>query len=165
MHSSSLKQSSGKGGSNVTFRKLSYEDLPVLTALIKVYEEVFEMKDFRMPSAGHLQSLLEKEHIIFFVALSGSQVIGGLTAYVLPSVYFESSEVYVYDLAVKTEYQRKGAGRTLIDELKTYCRNLGSKEIFVQADLEDQHAIDFYRATGGISEDVIHFSYGLHLTH
>jgi ribosomal protein S18 acetylase RimI-like enzyme len=152
---------SKQGLGNITFRKLSREDLPALTALISVYEEVFEMKNFRIPSARYLQSLLEKEYIIFSVALSGSEVVGGLTAHILPSVYFESGEVYVYDLAVRTEYQRTGIGRTLISELKMYCRNLGSKEIFVQADLEDQHAIDFYRATGGCSEDVIHFSYGL----
>ena len=157
----SSKQNSGKRSSRIGFRKLTNKDLPVLTALVRIYEEVFEMKEFAMPPSSHLQSLLEKDQLIFFVALSDHQVIGGLTAYILPSVYSESSEVYVYDLAVRTEYQRTGIGRKLIDELKTYCRLLGSKEIFVQADLEDQHAIDFYRATGGQSENVIHFSYVL----
>jgi ribosomal protein S18 acetylase RimI-like enzyme len=131
-----------------------------LKALVRLYAEVFETQSFTMPSAGYLQALLEKEHVMFFTALSGGEVVGGLTAYVLPSVYFEKSEIYIYDLAVATEYQRKGIGRQLINALKEYCKEAG-REIFVQADIEDQHAIDFYKATGGRSEDVIHFSYDL----
>ena len=143
------------------YKKLKIEDLGYLTELIKVYEEVFEMKNFTLPTAQYLQSLLEKETVIFYVAVIDKKVVGGLTAHVLPSTYFTSSEVYIYDLAVETEFQRKGIGRHLIKSLKEYCVSLGLKEVFVQADLEDRHAIDFYRATGGIAESVVHFSYKL----
>ena len=145
----------------IEYKKLETEDLSRLTQLIKVYEEVFEMEDFTLPAAQYLQSLLEKETVIFYVAMIDKKVVGGLTAHVLPSTYFPSSEVYIYDLAVETEFQRKGIGRQLINSLKEYCASLGLKEVFVQADLEDQHALDFYRATGGIAESVVHFSYEL----
>ncbi len=32
---------------------------------------------------------------------------------------------------------------------------------FVQADLVDDYALDFYRSTGGMGGDVVHFSYPL----
>ena len=143
------------------YKKLEIEDLSRLTELIKVYEETFEMEDFTLPAAQYLQSLLEKETVIFYVAIIDNRVVGGLTAHVLPSTYFPSSEVYIYDLAVRTEFQRKGIGRQLINSLKEYCANLRLKEVFVQADLEDRHALDFYQATGGIAESVVHFSYEL----
>ena len=145
----------------IEYKKLEIGDLRCLTELIKVYEEVFEMEDFTLPAAQYLQSLLEKETVIFYVAMIDKRVVGGLTAHVLASTYFSSSEVYIYDLAVQTEFQRKGIGRQLINSLKEYCANLHLKEVFVQADLEDRHAIDFYRATGGIAESVVHFSYAL----
>ena len=145
----------------IEYKKLEIGDLDRLTELIKVYEKVFEMEDFILPDAEYLQSLLEKETVIFYVAMIDNEVVGGLTAHVLPSTYFPSSEVYIYDLAVETEFQRKGIGRQLINSLKEYCANLRLKEVFVQADLEDQHAIDFYQATGGIAESVVHFSYEL----
>jgi ribosomal protein S18 acetylase RimI-like enzyme len=126
-----------------------------------LYEEVFEMTDFKMPPAAYLQTLLEKEHIIFYVALADEEVIGGLTAYVLNSVYFAAAEIYIYDLAIEKAHQRRGIGTRLIAELKNYCAQLGHKEVFVQADLEDQHAVDFYHKTGGLPENVIHFSYAL----
>lgn len=143
------------------YKKLEIGDLGYLTELIKLYEEVFEMEDFTLPDAQYLQSLLEKEAVIFYVAIIDNKVVGGLTAHILPSTYFPSSEVYIYDLAVQTEFQRRGIGRQLINSLKEYCSSLRLKEVFVQADLEDQHALDFYQATGGIAESVVHFSYEL----
>ena len=143
----------------IEYKKLETGDLICLTELVKVYEKVFEMENFSLPDARYLQSLLEKENVIFYAAIIDKKVVGGLTAHVLPSTYFPSSEVYIYDLAVETEFQRKGIGRQLINSLKEYCAGLRLKEIFVQADLEDRHALDFYRATGGIAESVVHFSY------
>lgn len=145
----------------IEYKKLETEDLGHLTKLIKVYEEVFEMENFTLPTAQYLQSLLEKETVIFYVAMIDKKVFGGLTAHVLPSTYFLSSEVYIYDLAVETEFQRKGIGRQLTSSLKEYSASLQLKGVFVQADLEDQHAIDFYQATGGIAESVVPFSYEL----
>lgn len=145
----------------IEYKKLGIGDLGGLTELINLYENVFEMAHFILPDAEYLQSLLEKESVIFYVAMIDKRIVGGLTAHILPSTYFPSSEVYLYDLAVETRFQRKGIGRQLINSLKEYCAGLGLKEVFVQADLEDQHALDFYQATGGIAESVVHFSYEL----
>ncbi len=146
---------------NFQYRKLTDKDLVHFVALIKVFEDVFGLKNFKIPGPDYLQSLLEKDNIIIYVALLDNVVVAGLTAHILPSGYFESSEVYVYDLAVETAMQRKGIGKNLISLLKDYCAGLGYREIFVQADVADLHAIDFYKATGGIAESVIHFSYQL----
>ena len=119
------------------------------------------MENFKIPAEKHLEGLLEKEDFMVFVALSGKQVVGGLTAYTLRPYYTEFPQVYIYDLAVKTEFQRQGIGKKLMAGIIDFCKVEGMDEIFVQADREDGHAIDFYRSTGGIPEDVIHFSYPL----
>jgi aminoglycoside 3-N-acetyltransferase I len=86
-------------------------------------------------------------------------VVGGLTAHILPSYYSSSSEVYLYDLAVKTSFQRKGIGKKLLLALTAYCRENNYKAFFVQADEADSHALEFYSATGGSPEKVVHFNY------
>jgi ribosomal protein S18 acetylase RimI-like enzyme len=144
---------------NYTLKKLSNLDSRDFIALLRVFEEAFEMEDFIVPDEKYLQSILSKSDFMVFVISSASQIIGGLTAYHLHSYYEQSSEIYIYDLAIKPEYQRKGYGKILIDYLKKYCKTNGIEEIFVQADLEDAHAIDFYHTTGGKAADVIHFSY------
>ena len=154
----------------INYEKLTPQDLPLLKELIKIFEEVFEMEDFIVPNDAHLQSLLENESMIFFVATLENKslveneeikVLGGLRGYILPSLYYASSEMYLYDLGVNPKFQRQGIGTKLMEKLKEFSKNLGYKELFVQADLEDNHAIDFYKKTGGQAADVIHFSYEL----
>ncbi len=146
---------------DVQIKKLSTGDLDQFTALINVFEEVFEMENFLTPDQDYLENLLKNQNFMVYVAVFDERVIGGLTAYVLPSYYVQSSEVYIYDLAVDTPFQRKGTGRKLIDAIKADCQALGLKEVFIQAEKIDQHAVDFYHATGGKSADVVHFSYPL----
>jgi aminoglycoside 3-N-acetyltransferase I len=79
---------------------------------------------------------------------------------VLDQYYSTKPLAYLYDLAVLTEYQRKGVGRKLIEFTNNYCRQEGFKEVFVQADKMDDYALDFYRSTNPtLEEQVVHFSY------
>lgn len=144
---------------NITLKKLSNLDSKDFIALLKIFEEAFEMENFVVPNEKYLQNILNKTDFMVFVVLLENQVIGGLTAYHLQSYYEQSSEIYIYDLAITTEHQRKGYGKMLISYLKDYCKTNDIEEIFVQAAAEDTHAIDFYHKTAGIAADVIHFSY------
>ena len=140
---------------------LTPADYPLLSELLDVYKEVFGLAEYVKPPADYLQQVLENPVVQFWVARYEGEVIGGLTAYVMPSVYFPAEEVYLYDLAVRASYQRQGVGMLLLQGLKDYCSRSGVKEIFVQADLPDKHAIDFYLKNGGVPEDVIHFSFAI----
>jgi aminoglycoside 3-N-acetyltransferase I len=134
-------------------------DLVAFSELIKLFETVFEWENFRMPEKDYLQNLLTQKNFFVFVAFHEQNVIGGLTAYELPSYYKQSSEIYLYDLAVKTEFQRKGIGRALLEALGHFCNEQNYTGFFVQADIEDQHALDFYQSTGGQASEVIHYTY------
>jgi len=86
--------------------------------------------------------------------------VGGLTGYRLDPYYSEKPLAYIYDLAVKKERQRQGIGKKLIEEVTQYFANEGFEEVFVQADKEDDYALDFYRSTVPTEEeDVSHFYY------
>jgi aminoglycoside 3-N-acetyltransferase I len=141
--------------------KLGKEDTNRFASLIFIFEDAFEMKNFQAPQPDYLRALLAQPQFIVYVAIDGGIVVGGLIAHILPSYYSRPPEVYIYDLAVKRGHQRKGIGKMLIAHIKNDCENAGMQEIFVQANIEDSHAIDFYRLTGGIPEPVIHFSYPL----
>jgi GNAT superfamily N-acetyltransferase len=146
---------------SVKVKRLYKKDLDKFLALIRVFEEVFEMKGFKMPSEKYLQTLLAKDSFFAFVALLEEKVVGGLTAYTLQQYYSERPLVYIYDLAVLSHYQRQGIGKLLMEEITAFCKGSGIEEVFVQADQVDQHAVEFYQATGGIAEQVVHFYYPL----
>lgn len=145
----------------IRIEKLNLDDIIKFLKCIKMFEDVFEMQNFCMPSTIHLAELLKKEDFFVFVALDNDQVVGGLTSYILRQYYSEKTLIYIFDLAVKREYQRKGIGKKLIEANNAYSKSLNAEVVMVQADVADDHAIEFYRSTGAKGEDVIHFDYTL----
>ena len=139
-------------------RKLNKQDREPLLQLRKLYNEVFETESDNT-SFVYIDNLLKDERILFLVAEQDNQIIGGLTAHILPSLYTEKPEVFIYDIAVKQNLQRKGIGKKLIDYLLDFCSQQGYKEIFVPALTEDTHACNFYKKSGGEEEDIKHYSF------
>lgn len=140
-------------------RQLTYKDLPAFKSLIGLFNMVFEEESSTYASDAHLLKLLESKSFVAMAAVSADEVVGGLTAYELPLYYADRSEILLYDMAVKPGYQRMGIGSGLIKNLKGYCARNGIEEFFVMAHEEDEHATEFYRATGGKSEKVVNFLY------
>ena len=143
----------------VDVRKLRSSDTDKLKELLLLFSDVFGQTAFSMPADAHLQKMLGNPQHLVFTAWRQGVLAGGATAYVLPEFETEGSLVYLYDLAVKTELQRKGIGQQLIAGMKAYCRQQGFAELFVQADEADGYAVDFYRKTGGEELRAVQFSY------
>jgi aminoglycoside 3-N-acetyltransferase I len=144
--------------SSFQVKRLTKEYLADFQALIHLFNEVFE-EESKMGSEAHLLNLLSSRNFIVLVALIKDEVVGGLTAYELPMYYSDGSEIFLYDLAVKAEHQRKGIGKGLLQALKDHGMKNEIKGFFVMAHAEDEHAIEFYRSTGGKGEKVINFVY------
>ena len=141
---------------------LQSHNLDELKELILLFEDVFEMKNFKLPDETHLRKLLAKENFFAVVAKTNDKIIGGLTIYILDQYYSHKPLAYIYDLAVLTNYQRKGVGKSLIAFTNNFCKQKGFEEVFVQADKVDDYAIDFYRTTKPTNEEqVVHFYYTL----
>lgn len=141
---------------------LSHQDIDDFVALIAVFAEVFEMKNFVKPNIDYLKNILTKPNFITVVAKKGNSVVGGLTVYILDQYYANKPLAYIYDLAVLKQFQRHGIGKALIKYLTDHCKENDFEEVFVQADRIDSYALDFYRSTKPTNEeDVIHFYYSL----
>src|SRR5690554_51064 len=141
---------------------LAVKNIDDFIELLMVYVKVFEMKNFKLPDTNYLKNLLAQDYFIAVVAKENNKIVGGLTIYVLQQYYSTQPLAYIYDLAVLTEYQRKGIGKKIMNFVTDYCRDKGFEEVYVQADKVDAHAIDFYRKTNPTAEEaVVQFSYHL----
>jgi aminoglycoside 3-N-acetyltransferase I len=146
---------------NVEIYQLGQHDTRSFTKLLTLFAEVFEMERFAPPTEEHLEYVLSKENFLAFTASVSDQIVGGVTCYILDQYYNTSSYIYIFDLAVHPQYQRMGFGRRLLQAVIERGKSLGAEEVFVQADDVDIHALEFYRASGGLAEKVTHFTYSL----
>lgn len=110
----------------------------------------------KKPTVRYLSKLIAKPHFIAIVAIDKNQVVGGLVAYVLEKFEQQRSEIYIYDLAVKKSFRRKGIATNLIRELQKIGKKLGAYVIFVQADKVDKPAVALYSSLG-VKESPYHF--------
>ncbi|MGC3947211.1 MAG: GNAT family N-acetyltransferase [Chryseolinea sp.] len=141
--------------------KIESPDTTSFRRLLEIFADVFGMADFHHPSDEHLERVLQDESFFTFVASISDAIVGGITCYVLSPYYSTAPYVYIFDLAVLPQFQRLGFGNRLVQAVIQHSRKLGAEEVFVQADDIDEHALAFYRAIGGISAKVTHFTYPL----
>ncbi|MEX1014790.1 MAG: hypothetical protein WDZ80_06550 [Candidatus Paceibacterota bacterium] len=61
---------------NLFIKKLSPLEVEQFQALIQVFEKVFEMKNFQLPSLDHLRRILQIPGFMVFVAEKEGKVLG-----------------------------------------------------------------------------------------
>jgi aminoglycoside 3-N-acetyltransferase I len=129
-------------------KRLTLDDRDAARALFAVMAEVFGEESEEL-SDGYVDRLLVQENFWALAAFVGDRIVGGLTAHTVPMTRAESSEIMIYDVAVRTDHQRQGVGRQLITDLRALASAAGVSALFVPVDSEDAHALDFYRSLGG----------------
>jgi aminoglycoside 3-N-acetyltransferase I len=139
-------------------QRLTPGDRDRARTLFTLIANVFEVGSGEL-SDDYLDRLLGREDFWAIAAFRDGRIVGGLTAHSLPMTRTATSEIFIYDVAVHPEYQRNGVGRALIAELRAQAAQAGIGEVFVPADNEDVHALDFYRAVGGVESPVTFFTF------
>lgn len=138
--------------------RLSLADVALARATFAMMAIVFDENSAAVGD-DYVRRLLSRDGFIAIAAVSDGRPVGGITAHVLPMTRSETSEVFIYDIAVRPDQQRRGVGRRLMSALQEHARSLGIDDLFVPADNEDAHALEFYRALGGAPGAVTIFSF------
>ena len=140
-------------------RKLDRNDVSDFRSLVEIFKHVFENEE-PLSDNEQLGKLLSNPDFLVFVVRQNDQVVGGLTIYVLHRYYGSKPLAYIYDVGIAPEFQGQGLGKALMAEVCKYCEDHGFEDAYVEAESEDQDAVDFYRKTKFSSElNAIHFTY------
>ena len=133
----------------IVIRRLTKHEVTKLRNLNALFSGVFNDSENyarHKPEDAYLATFLENLSNIVLVAENDEgEVVGGLVAYVLTKFEQERKEVYLYDLAVTKNFQQRGIGRKLMDELRHVVKGFGAYIVFVQAD-EGDDAVYFYQS-------------------
>lgn len=143
----------------VEIRVLTKGDIALMRGMLNMFGAAFEdvpTYTRHQPEDSYLAQLLAGRDFIAIAAVSRSNVVGGLAAYVLRKFEQARSEVYIYDLAVAKNSRRQGIATALIKKVQEEARAQGACVVFVQADYEDEPAVALYSKLG-VREEVLHF--------
>jgi tRNA (adenine37-N6)-methyltransferase len=149
----------GASGSGVVIARLGVDDVPRARAALEMMHDVFD-EDPEVLSDGYLTRLLADETFWAIGAFEDGVPIGCITGHELAMTRHERSELFVYDLAVRVDDQRRGVGRRLVEALVTGAADRGIDVVFVPADDDDTHALAFYTSLGGRPTTVTMFDLG-----
>jgi aminoglycoside 3-N-acetyltransferase I len=142
----------------VKTKRLTLADKEEARNLFKTMAEIFA-EEFVPLNDRYIEQLLRRDESWALAALADDFVVGGIIAHELPMTRPESSELFIYDIAVRPKYQRKGIGRRLFSALSEEASKAGIQDVFVSADDDDVHALDFYRNFGGVASPVTMFDF------
>ncbi|QMW22165.1 GNAT family N-acetyltransferase [Sandaracinobacteroides saxicola] len=140
-------------------RQLGRGDAGALRALNVMFGAAFEVaEDYARSAPGEawLERLLARDSFVALVAEAEGTVVGGLVAYELLKAEAETSEFYIYDLAVAADWRRRGVARALLRAMGEIAAARGASAVFVQADPVDVPAVTLYEGFGP-REEVFHF--------
>jgi len=138
--------------------RLTPGDTEMARRLFSLMAEVFEEPSEPLGDS-YIDQLLNRPEFWAMAAFVNDQLVGGVTAHAIPMTASESSELFVYDIAVRADVQRQGIGRALMTALRFAATTEGIGVVFVPADNEDTHALDFYRSLGGVPTPVTFFTF------
>jgi aminoglycoside 3-N-acetyltransferase I len=141
------------GAANAHVKRLTPRDAELARRLFATMAEVFG-QGCESLSDDYVDRILAREDFWAIAACVDDLIVGGLTAHTLPMTSSSSSEIFIYDIAVRSDYQRQGVGRRLLTDLRTRAAARGISVVFVSADNADTDALDFYRALGGAASPV-----------
>ncbi len=89
-----------------------------------------------------IQTKLDFQPELFFIALLGNEVIGSVMA------GYDGHRGWLYYLAVLPEYRRKGYGRQLVEKAVSELRKLGCLKVNLQVRANNASVVEFYEHLG-----------------
>jgi ribosomal protein S18 acetylase RimI-like enzyme len=127
---------------------------------MKYYDEVIQIWKISGISVGssdereEIKRVWHKNPNLFLVGLIDKKVI----AVVIGA--FDGRRGYVHHLAVSPDYQNKGYGRGIMEELHERFRNLNVHKVHLFIEKYNEDVINFYKKLGWeIRDDLIMMSY------
>ena len=100
-------------------------------------------------SAAEAEALLKRKEQFMLCILEGGALAGFCYFHILPRWYDGVNEIFLYDLEVEEEHQRKGYGRRLFRKVFNIAKDRDIPIIWLLAKGSNDKAMQFYKEMGG----------------
>ena len=101
---------------------MSKSDIPPCSEIMcSVYNNELWQCHWTIKTAEeYLNDFFDMKKFIGFVLLENEQIIGGIFAH--KKVWWNNSEVFIEEMFIHPDFQRKGYGSLLLDEIEKYVK-------------------------------------------
>ena len=141
---------------HLTVRRVTTVDVALAAELDAMFDEGVSW------DAEQGQRFLAHPDTLLLVARWDGEACGFLSAYRLQRFDRRGAEVLLYEIGVEEPFQRRGAGRALVEEAKWWAAEVSADELWVLTEDDNVPARALYAATGGREETgLTMFVYGL----
>jgi len=124
-----------------------------IEGIIEVFKAVRLQDESWARSA--VQRLLATPNYIMFVAELDGMIVGYIDYYVLPSIWEKWNEATINYLFIHKDYQRRGIGSKLLEEVVRQADKEGIVELHVATEKGNEQAIRLYKKHGFLKEHVL----------
>jgi GNAT superfamily N-acetyltransferase len=95
---------------------------------------------------------LSDQNNLFLLAFEKEIPVGFLTAHRLQRFDKRRAEILLYEIGVHQDYRRRGIGKSLINEVKKWAKEINAAEIWVLTEKTNPATMSLYQSAGGIEE-------------
>ena len=118
-------------------------------AVEQLWKEVFPNDPPHNAPRKVIQEKMAVQKELFFVAEDDGIIIGTIMS------GYDGHRGWIYTVAVKPEFRRRGIGRQLVDHAVAALSNMGCPKVNLQIRSTNTEVIGFYEAIGFSTEDRI----------
>lgn len=119
----------------IELRPLKEEDISV------VYQIALESFEYPWSEKRFVETM-QLPFIHSMVAINGDEIAG----YCYTSVMYDESEIY--DIAVSSNYRKKGIGQLLMEEAISFAKEKGAEKMFLEVASKNSSAQALYKKNG-----------------
>jgi len=135
---------------SITVRRIEKRDNAGIAELIRKVFREFKIDRpgtvYFDPTTDDLYTLFQTPRSIYWIALDGSDIIGGCGIYPTPALPEGCAELVKFYLAA--EYRGKGTGRMIMEKSIDSARELGFRQIYLESMPELGKAVKMYEKAG-----------------
>jgi len=99
-----------------------------------------------------IKKLLATENYMILVAELDDHIVGFIDYYTLPSIWEKWNEATINNLFIQKDYQGKGIGSRLLEEVIKRTDEIGIVELHVETEKDNERAIRLYKKHGFLKE-------------
>lgn len=142
----------------MVIERLGPNDLDKFKELRNLFIEVFQEPAPELTDE-QLVAIRDNRNFVVFAATVGFELVGGMTAHIVPNYYRGGIDLFIQDLAIRSTHRRMGVASELLGKAKKFCEDHRIREMYLAAEWDDDQANAFYKSTEAEELRAIFYTY------